>query len=365
MPAGGFSFILTGAGPKSAASVMVTTTAGGSVTGTAMVAGPDATPGQRERDALTDGFQTLVIKFKGQIDPNTKIATIPLNAGGIALTLTLTLNDDGTMTATITGTDGRMGASSPTFLLPARGQLNATAVVGRYSVAIGEFTNPLGFDIFYGTLTVDKKGKVVFLGTLPDGQKVSFATPLGSDYRFAARVPLYKKKGYLSITAKIDPEGIATAGFAFSVVPENSASVLKPGAGGFFRPNDNVSLHRYVPPGKQQQVTDSFAQTGGAGFLGRIALVSGGPNPDFTFLLSPSGKATSNAPGFTLKVFPKTGLFTGTEPSRTLGGKALPMSGAILQTFDTGLGFGMGFGNSRSPAGNNAIRISAQDLNGQ
>lgn len=348
-PVGAFRIQLTGSAPKSNATVDVRVTGTGALTGSAMVAGPDA----------TNGFMTLVFKFKSQIDPVSRIATIPLDARGIALTLKLTLNADGTITADLTGADGRVGQSAPTFAFPARGKLRVPAgMVGRYSVAIGDLATapPLS----YGTLTVDRMARVKFIGVLPDRTKVAFGSAMDRTYRFAARVPIAHMLGYFAMNAQIDPEGIATAGFAFSIRPTDTATIFKPGTGGFFLTDQNVSLHRYLPPLPDQQVTNSFALSAGAGFCGHT--ISGSSGPASAFQLTTKPKALSNVPGFKLYLSRTTGLFTGTVPATAPGTKPSPFGGVIFQTYALPAGFGIGYGLSHEGGATHSIYLFSKDL---
>ncbi len=76
-----------------------------------------------------------------------------------------------------------------------------------------------------------------------------------------------------------------------------------------------------MPRANGELATESFQEAQGALVDGKLLQIVGGPNPESNFVLAASGKATSTEVGFQFKLAPKTGLFSGTQPSSLIGGK--------------------------------------------
>ncbi len=363
--------------PGLEAELTATATSTGLVTGslTLIVPTPAPAPGARSAFAAVQvGGKTLVIKFKKQLGSDGN-ATLDVVVGGKTLTLTLNIND-GVLNATLTDPDSG-DSSTAEFTASLKGKEKSVlppTIVGRYSVVMGELAT--GVPLAFGTLTVKASRSVAFVGQIADGTKVSFGSRLNRNFHFRGRASLYGGKGFLRMRAALDPEGFTTAGFNYILLPSNRGAVLRPGgykdkapaafASGFFSPGQDVALHRYVPPAKGRQATESFQEAAGALVYGTLRQIIGGPNPESNFVLAVSGKATSAEVGFKFKLDPKTGLFSGSQPSNVVGAKPIPFSGVILQTFDaTALGvgasgFGAGLGVKLDPDGdliNNAIYV--------
>lgn len=286
--------------------------------------------------------------FRGQIDAFGR-AFVPLTLPGqpaVALEVALSFNtfsDQFQVATRLIGLDVLSPFLSPAIYSATNPAPESTR--GRYSLS---WIRSGGTSAGHGSLTVSPSGAVKGAGTLFDGTKFAFGTRLkGTDAASASAFAFARTHGgkgtmAAELTFPIGASQVQTFRPAGLADPRTSAFLA-----GYADAIGVGRLARYTLPAAGAQPSAGFTTTQGRGTFGLGSAMAPTDTVDFT--LAPTGKATSATAGFTLKLAPKTGLYRGTRPNPTSGGKPVPFSGVLDQAADQGPGTGTGFGISHEP----------------
>ncbi len=284
---------------------------------------------------LMQGATTLA--FKGQIDGFGQGTVMLVRKGLPTRTLTLQFDSRGVLTATLTAADrGGLATGTSVQTFSAKNPLPA-AQVGRYTLI---YESGATAGIGYGAATVAATGGVKIAGVLADGAKFSLGTKLSvnSADPSSSDVMAYAKthggKGFFQIAVVLSNAGGGNgAGAVFR--PAGLVNKTTSAFTGGFYDLPTVSLLPYTPPQAGVQMS-GFTVMNGAGTFGLDATAA--LTNTVTFTMAPKGTATSATEDFKLKLDPKTGLYRGTRPNPTPGGKPLFFGGAFSLTDEIGFG---------------------------
>lgn len=202
---------------------------------------------------------------------------------------------------------------------------------GRYTFSMKD--DPSGLQ-GYGTGTITKTGVVKFAGVLFDGFKFSFGSRLTGVpglSNLAGYAKTHGGKGFFQFnTHNVGPN--ANIVFRPAGIVDKTTSAFD---AGFYKAVD-VALTYYTAPAPGTLPDLGFITSMGVGTFGLDDPFALALPVDFT--LQSNGKSTSATAGFALTFDPKTGLYRGTRPNPTVGGKPIPFGGAFIQTISRGVG---------------------------
>jgi uncharacterized repeat protein (TIGR03803 family) len=216
------------------------------------------------------------------------------------------------------------------------GRSSVAPQVGRFTLIIpgssSSTTEPGGDS--YGTITVDKAGKILLAGALADGTKISQAVPLSKDGLWPLYVPLYNGQGVLlSWVSLRDAPAEELSGLVTWIKPPMAAAKYYPAG---FTVQTNASGSRYRPSAGSTNVLS----------LTNAALVLSGGNLAQSItnviVLGPHNRVTNvSGPKITVTFTSSTGLFRGSviDPATM---KPISFNGVVLQSQDVGRGYFLG-----------------------
>jgi hypothetical protein len=186
----------------------------------------------------------------------------------------------------------------------------------------------------FGTLTVDKAGKLRFAGTLADGTKVTHASTVSRDDHWPFYLPLYAGKGCIISWLEFDSEdGGGISGDVTWIKPRLATSKYYPA--GFYSELEALGS-RYTPPAKGAKILD----------LTEAQLVLSGGNLAeplvIPFTLDANNKVTAQGnQKLTLTFTPATGAFNGSAVNPATK-KPIAFSGVVRQSEVAAEGFFLG-----------------------
>jgi hypothetical protein len=193
-------------------------------------------------------------------------------------------------------------------------------------------TEPVGDS--YGSMTVDKAGRIRFSGALADGTKLTQAVPVSKNGDWPFYVSLYQGQG--SMLNWLSFSNSATdgpAGEVFWLKSAMAASKYYPG--GFIKATSAAGW-RYIPP------------AGGSKLLNlvnaKLVLSGGGLTQSITNLLALGARnrvTSDRTNNLSLNFSAATGLFTGRTKNPATG-KPISFSGVVFQNSNSGRGFFLG-----------------------
>jgi hypothetical protein len=275
------------------------------------------------RYSFTGGFDmdgnSQVMIPRGDLAPLTLI--LELNLGEEADQITGTVSD-GDWTAELT-------ADRPVF----NATSNPAPEAGQYTLVIpGDMTTAPAGDS-YGTLTVDKGGRIHFAGSLADNTKITQSVAVSADGNWPFYVSLYRGQGsisgWLSFTDALSATGGITGDIFWFKPPVTNA---KYNPDGFSVTATGVGSS-YEPPAAGAAILNltNANVTFGGGDLAESII-----NPMALDSHSRVTNLGTNAMSLTFSV--ANGLFHGnvTEPNSS---ERFPFSGVVLQNENVGAGY--------------------------
>ena len=217
---------------------------------------------------------------------------------------------------------------------------NRSPHTGRYTLAIpgadGGTAEPEGHGC--GSLVVDVRGNVTFLGMLGDGTRVVQRVPLSKNGQWPLYVPFYARQGsILSWTTFGDSSSNSLTGLLSWIKPTLPLTRYYPGG---FTNETGLMGALYVAPATTNRVVIITNAV--------VVLAGGNLSQPFTnnVVLGVDNKVTNmSSNSLVLTIALPTGLFTGTatEPGT---GRSILLRGALLQKQNLGCGFFLGTNQS-------------------
>lgn len=302
------------------------------------------------------GLSRYPVTGRFDMDGNSQVMIAPRNLTPLTLNLHLNLEDDADQ---ITGTvsDGDWTAG----LIADRSVFSATSHPapngGQYTLVIpgdtsegllpqGRTLSPAGDS--YGTLTVDKAGKIHFTGSLADNTKVTQTVPVSHDGNWPFYVSLYGGQGsisgWLTFTEALSPTGGITGDIFWSKPPGllktkyylEGFSVIATAVGSSYYPPAAGSAILNLTNANVTFVDGNLVES----IVNAIALDS----------RSRVTNLGTNALSLSFSV--ANGLFHGsvTDPSSS---QEFPFSGVVLQAENIGAGYFLG------PTQSGEVRLEA------
>ena len=249
--------------------------------------------------------------FSGQFGTLCEATNVVARKGATPLSVYFVLKSAGT-TPQLTGT-----VSDGTWTAQAFGEASAFSLktnpapyAGSYTLEIpGQQNSSLSVGNSYAALKVDGNGNVKMAGALADGSKISASAPLGPDGMWPLFVPLYKGQGlligWISFTNRLGDDLHGPVNW-----------IKLPSAGGVVYPQGLTY--------ESSALGSAFSSTGAQPLIFGSAQLEVG--------------STSDALLMSLKVSPRTGVFTANMLNRVTG-KPVKFQGALLQKLNAGYGF--------------------------
>ena len=216
------------------------------------------------------------------------------------------------------------------------GKTSVPSMLGKYTLVVpgtNTTTTLPGGDSF-GTVTVDKAGKVRFAGSLADGTKVTQAAIVSKDGAWPLYLPLDKGQGLVQSWVTFSSTAAADlAGEGVWIKPATTKSPYYPAG---FALNIQLTGCRYVEPAKGTNVL---------GFSAAQAVFSGGNlAQDITqpFTLDANDHVTDpQGKDFSLGFTRPSGLFKG-KMAVPAGSKPISFQGVVLQKQGLASGYFLG-----------------------
>jgi hypothetical protein len=274
------------------------------------------------------------VTASGQLDSQGEAVKPLTRPGRSPLILTLSFKGADSVSGSLAGDNGsaRLEGDRAVF----DGKTRNAPQVGQYTVVFpgntAIATRPAGDG--FGTVTVDKAGRVKFAGTLADGTKVTQSATLSKDGHWPLYAPLYAGKGCLLAWIEFATRAASDLAGDFTWI-KPAASTAKNYPAGFVL-ESAAEGSRYTSPAQGARIL-SIAE-------GEVVF-SGGDLAEplvIPFLLDAGNKVT--APGnssLKLAFTPATGAFTGSVPVPGTQ-KPAAFSGVVLQKANTARGFSAG-----------------------
>ncbi len=271
------------------------------------------------------------------MDGNSQVMIARQNLTPLTLNLQLNLADDADqITGTISDGDwtAELTADRPVF----NATSNPAPEAGKYTLVIPGDTSatlsPAGDS--YGTLTVDKSGKIHFAGSLADNTKVTQTVPVSRDGNWPFYVSLYHGQGSISGWLSFTDTSSATGGITGDIF--------------WFKPA--VANAKYYPDGFTVTATalgSSYqAPAAGSAILkltnANVTFAGGDLAEGITdpiTLDSRSRVTNEGTNGMSLTFSVANGLFHGSVSDPNSGQK-FPFSGVVLQGDNIGAGYFLG-----------------------
>jgi hypothetical protein len=210
---------------------------------------------------------------------------------------------------------------------------NPAPEAGKWTMAIlgdpASSTSPTGDG--FGTITVDKSGRVRLTGTLADGTKLTQSALLSRDGDWPLFVPLYSGQGAILSRMNLNAAGAgALRGEVRWTKPANSQSKVYPAG---FDVNTSAIGSPYLSPSRGNQILPFTS--------GQLALAGANLPADITNAIQlTAGNRITNLSSnrLTLTFSAATGAFRGSvlNPSDD---KPIGFSGVVLQNLNFGRGF--------------------------
>lgn len=283
---------------------------------------------------------SALLPFNGQFDSagNTTIAVKRPGQNSLAVRLQLGSNDPDHLTGTISDTTftANLTADRAVFNAISRPALAA----GRYTLTIegsaDSATLPHGDG--WGTVAVDKTGRIVFAGSLADGTRITQTATLSKEGYWALYVPLYGGQGsVLSWITIADMSGSDLSGNLSWIKPKLPAARFYPDGFNF---GTTASGSHYTSPAARQNVLTLSSAT--------VSLDGGGLSSNVMnhIMMGPGNRVTNQSPNkLTLRFAPSTGTFAGrvVDPATQ---KSIGFSGVVLQRMNVGIGYFLGSNQS-------------------
>lgn len=183
---------------------------------------------------------------------------------------------------------------------------------------------PVG--IGYGSIVIDKSGKVKTSGMLGDGTKFSVSTTVAADKSWIVYLAPYKAGGVCAGRISLDAGALLPPASGSLNWRKTADSKAKQYLDGFSATTGSLKGYRYVKPGKDQTFLPFVTPAN------NLEVSFGGgdvtPPADFTGTVDVKNKFTGGPAKFKLSFVPGTGLFTGSFVDSL--GKARVFGGAIL-----------------------------------
>jgi hypothetical protein len=307
--------------PQTAGAITVSTTARGQFTGKLQLGG-------------------FSYPFRGLLDQSGNAHISISRRGASALTMELYINPGAPDSLTGKVGDGSWLSEIAADRLVYDGRSSQAPQAGKYTLVVpgsADPNQPEGDS--YGTVVINKSGRVKFAGSLADGSKVSRSAMLSRDGQWPLAVSLYAGQGLLvSWMNFADPNSASLGGDVTWIKPAVGRSKFYPNG---FALEQRATASWFAPPVRGSTIL-SFTE-------GDVALEGGGLEQSIVNVISisPPTRVVNRSPNKLSMTFSTSaGTFRGSVADPNNPRRRISFGGVVLQTQNSGSGFFPGSGRT-------------------